>query len=152
MEAASVRQKKPRWPSLSLNSQLLQGITKAAEFQVLPTPCLATQIRPLLNTRPMEGGNPTVLSCSQFGLPLNGNHTPVRPGIVYMFPGGFDSQTFGNGPMMPWIYQPMLQATQNQKDSLAPAGLTPKRRKIYRGHKPVEATQNPKEPPVATTG
>ncbi|XP_064945813.1 protein FAR1-RELATED SEQUENCE 6-like isoform X1 [Musa acuminata AAA Group] len=131
---------------------LLQGITKAAEFQVLPTPCLATQIRPLLNTRPMEGGNPTVLSRSQFGLPLNGNHTPVRPGIVYMFPGGFDPQTFGNGPMMPWIYQPMLQATRNQKDSPAPAGLTPKRRKMYRGHKPVEATQNPKEPPVATTG
>ncbi|KAJ8510165.1 hypothetical protein OPV22_000599 [Ensete ventricosum] len=127
--------------------QLLEGITKAAEFQVLPTPYLATQLRPLQNTRPMERGNPTVLSRTQFGLPLNGNQAPVRPGIVYMFPGGFDPQTFGNGPMMPWIYQPMLQ-----KDSPAPAGLAPKRRKMYRGHKRVEATQNPKEPPVATTG
>ncbi|KAG6519948.1 hypothetical protein ZIOFF_016977 [Zingiber officinale] len=98
-----------------------------------------------------EGGNPAVLPRNQFGMPLNGNQATVRPGIVYMFPGGFDPQTFGNGPLMPWIYQPVLQATQNPKDPLAP-GPPKRRRKIFRDQKPVESTQDPKEPPVASTG
>ncbi|XP_074558136.1 protein FAR1-RELATED SEQUENCE 6-like [Curcuma longa] len=127
------------------------GITKATDFQVLPTPYLASQIRAQPNIKPTEGGNPAVLPRSQFGMPLNGNQATVRPGIVYMFPGGFDPQTFGNGPLMPWIYQPVLQATQNPKDPLAP-GPPKRRRKIFRDQKPVESTQDPKEPPVASTG
>ncbi|CAL9138735.1 unnamed protein product [Musa acuminata var. zebrina] len=96
------------------------GITKAAdgsyEFQGLPTPYLATQIRLQPNTRPTEGGNTAVLPPrGHFGIPLNGNQTTMRPGIVYMFPGGFDPQTFGNGPMMPWIYQPMLQVERTDR-------------------------------------
>ncbi|WOL00901.1 protein FAR1-RELATED SEQUENCE 6-like [Canna indica] len=149
-ENGNAMQQRGLIPQLS-DSHPSQGIMKAAEFQVIPTPYLATQIRPQPNTKPMEGGNPTVFPRTQFSLPLNGNQAAVRPGIVYMFPGGFDPQTFGNGPLMPWIYQPMLQqATQNPKDPPAVTGLPPKRRKIYR-NKPVEATQDPKEPPVGTS-
>ncbi|EHA8588998.1 hypothetical protein COCNU_scaffold007514G000070 [Cocos nucifera] len=67
--------------------------------------------------------------------------------------GGFDPQTFGNGPMMPWIYQQMFQAAQKPKESPGPSVRQPTRkRKIYRGHKPVEATQEPKEPSAPAAG
>ncbi|WOK97404.1 protein FAR1-RELATED SEQUENCE 6-like [Canna indica] len=119
-------------------SQLSQGTTKTADgsFEI------------------QEGGNPTVLhplGC-HFGLPLNGNQSAVRPGIVYMFPGGFDPQTFGSATMMPWIYQPLVQATQIPKDPPAPLGPPRKRRKTNRSQKHVEASQEPQELPGSSMG
>ncbi|KAG6517140.1 hypothetical protein ZIOFF_020520 [Zingiber officinale] len=113
------------------------GITKATEFQIY----MASLTFSWKLCLQQEGGNPAVLPRNQFGMPLNGNQAT----------GGFDPQTFGNGPLMPWIYQPVLQATQNPKDPLAP-GPPKRRRKIFRDQKPVESTQDPKEPPVASTG
>ncbi|KAG1331271.1 protein FAR1-RELATED SEQUENCE 6 [Cocos nucifera] len=119
-----------------------------------PPQAKESQVQASLGTS-KEGVNPQVFPPgSQFGIPMNhsqyiGHQAAMRPSIVYMFPGGFDPQTFGNGPMMPWIYQQMFQAAQKPKESPGPsAGQPTRRRKIYRGHKPVEVTQEPKEPPA----
>ncbi|XP_072970145.1 protein FAR1-RELATED SEQUENCE 6-like [Typha angustifolia] len=106
-----------------------------------------------------DGANSNITAPgSYFGLPTNhqqynGNQSATRPSIVYMFPGGFDPQTFGSGPMMPWIYQQMFQAAQKPKETpSASAGQPTRKRRIYRGHKPMEATQESTEPPGPTAG
>nr|CAD1836971.1 unnamed protein product [Ananas comosus var. bracteatus] len=106
-----------------------------------------------------EGANPSIVPPgSYFSLPMNSqqsvsNQAATRPSIVYMFPGGFDPQMFGNGPMMPWIYQQMFQGAQKPKETPGSStGQTARKRRIYRGHKPVEAMQEPSEPPGPTTG
>ncbi|KAI0494289.1 hypothetical protein KFK09_024421 [Dendrobium nobile] len=75
-----------------------------------------------------------------------GNQTALRPSVVYMFPGGFNPQNFGNGAMMPWMYPQMFQGSQ-------PPGTTPeqarKRRKVVRRLKAIQAANNPNDPPSA---
>lgn len=86
---------------------------------------------------------------SNVAVPMNpqqfiGNQT--MRSVVYMFPGALDPQMFGNAPMMPWLYQQMLQASQ-QPDAAPGARQAVKRRKIYRGRKPVESVQETQTPP-----
>ncbi|XP_008800885.2 protein FAR1-RELATED SEQUENCE 6-like [Phoenix dactylifera] len=152
---------KPHVPKTNkLNQDINQSVGKIAapetgnEMRRRGRPPQTKQSQASLGTS-KEGVNPQVFPTgSQFGVPMHhpqyiGHQAAMRPSIVYMFPGGFDPQTFGNGPMMPWIYQQMFQAAQKPKDSLGPrAGRPTRKRKIYRGHKPVEATQEPKEPPA----
>ncbi|KAJ6838278.1 protein FAR1-RELATED SEQUENCE 6-like isoform X2 [Iris pallida] len=106
-----------------------------------------------------EGANANALPVgSQFGVQMNpqqfiGNQTAMRPSVVYMFPGGFDPQTFGSGPLLPWVYQQMYQAAQQPKDSpVIGAGQTGRRRKVSRRKKSGQPTENPKEPPGPTAG
>lgn len=60
-----------------------------------------------------NGGPPT----GYIGVPANvqqfmGNQAAIRPSIVYMVPSGVDPQAFGNGVLMPVMYQQMFQIPQ----------------------------------------
>ncbi|KAK8930863.1 Protein FAR1-RELATED SEQUENCE 6 [Platanthera zijinensis] len=91
-----------------------------------------------------EGVNPIAMPAVQTSpQQFIGNQISFRPSVVYMFPGGFNPQTFTNGTMLPWIYQQICQGAH-------PPGTTPeqarKRRKIARFLKTKQAADNTTDP------
>lgn len=98
------------------------------------------------NALPPGSQNASQMNPQQFV----GNQPGIRPSIVYMFPGGFNPHTFGNGAIMPWMYHQMYQSVQklpNDPSSFATAQAR-RKRKISRRLKTAQASENPHCPPV----
>uniref|UniRef100_A0A453P219 Protein FAR1-RELATED SEQUENCE n=2 Tax=Triticinae TaxID=1648030 RepID=A0A453P219_AEGTS len=85
-----------------------------------------------------------VVPAGYIGVPANvqqfmGNQAAMRPSIVYMVPSGVDPQAFGNGVLMPVMYQQMFQIPQ-QPNGAAQDTLANGKRKRPRAQKPTETS------------
>lgn len=85
-----------------------------------------------------------VVPAGYIGMPANvqqfmGNQAAIRPSIVYMVPSGVDPQAFGNGVLMPVMYQQMFQIPQ-QPNGTAQDTLANGKRKRPRAQKPTETS------------
>ncbi|XP_020245627.1 protein FAR1-RELATED SEQUENCE 6-like isoform X2 [Asparagus officinalis] len=114
--------------------------------------------RPPQGKESQDGTSPNALPIgSQYGVQMNpqqyiGNQAAMRPSVVYMFPGGYDPQTLGNGSMMPWIYPQMYQAGQQPKDPTVTTGQPGRKRKVTRRRKIGQSVESFSEPSLPPAG
>ncbi|ONK57876.1 uncharacterized protein A4U43_C09F5110 [Asparagus officinalis] len=150
-------------PPQGKESQIPQGMSKvgnpAYQFHVVPAvPYLQPHAGVQPGNKPVDGTSPNALPIgSQYGVQMNpqqyiGNQAAMRPSVVYMFPGGYDPQTLGNGSMMPWIYPQMYQAGQQPKDPTVTTGQPGRKRKVTRRRKIGQSVESFSEPSLPPAG
>uniref|UniRef100_A0A0D3F7F5 Uncharacterized protein n=1 Tax=Oryza barthii TaxID=65489 RepID=A0A0D3F7F5_9ORYZ len=91
------------------------------------------------------GAEKGIVPAGYIGLPANvqqfvGSQTAIRPSIVYMVPSGVDQQAFGNGVLMPVVYQQMFQVPQQPNGTMPDTSANGKRKRP-RAQKPTEASE-----------
>ncbi|KAF2945771.1 protein FAR1-RELATED SEQUENCE 6 isoform X1 [Oryza sativa Japonica Group] len=91
------------------------------------------------------GAEKGIVPAGYIGLPANvqqfvGSQTAIRPSIVYMVPSGVDPQAFGNGVLMPVVYQQMFQVPQQPNGTMPDTSANGKRKRP-RAQKPTEASE-----------
>ncbi|TVT99128.1 hypothetical protein EJB05_55537 [Eragrostis curvula] len=102
------------------------------------------------------GAENGVVPAGYIGLPANvqqfmGNQAAIRPSIVYMVPSGVDPHAFGNGVLMPVMYQQMFQVPQKPNETMQGTSANGKKKRP-RGQKPAETSQQSNGTPGPASG
>lgn len=97
-----------------------------------------------------------VLPAGYIGVPANvqqfmGNQGAIQPSIVYMVPSGVDPQAFGNGVLMPVMYQQMFQIPHQPNGTVQDA-LANGKKKRPRVQKPTETSHQSNGTPGPASG
>ncbi|CAN6172271.1 unnamed protein product [Urochloa humidicola] len=91
------------------------------------------------------GAERGIVPAGYIGVPANvqqfvANQAAIRPSIVYMVPSGVDPHAFGNGVLMPVMYQQMFQVPQQPNGTVQGTSANGKKKRP-RGHKLTETSQ-----------